>query len=387
MIFKSIDRPPSGGIPFSPGRQFTLFLTGILALMLAACGGADGGNNGTASAANAQCTLTAEELDNLTPTDVPSLPKACDDISFFDVPSITGLFILGTEIDGATGELKLYVHGVKSNGNPMTLADFQQASVTLDGIDADPAATVALAPSGVLSMGLLADYSTSITDADLNGLGDLYDVILNKAPANFEAEVINFSTQGGLPAITVKPGPLPHWTENLPALLAATDVDPAQSRENTTLYDAMGTGLLGPLDAIDPLGDGLGLVERGRPATLLLAQTDGNDTASLVLTLNDVTSLIENCRTTVIMLGTIRSEVDALVLEELAGTRGAAVNALNTNFLEEAINSYADSLGNLVVFTLSPATRFADMTVEIDVDGATASEVAPFDIGAGCQVI
>ena len=386
MLYKSMYGMLSNRIPVSPDKQFTLFLAGILALILTACGGSDGGNNGTASAANAQCTLTAEELDNLTPDDVDSLPKACEGLGFFDTPTITGLFILGTEIDGATGELKLYVHGVKSNGNPMTLADFQQASVTLDGVDADPAATVALAPSGVLSMVLLADYSTSITDADLNGLGDLYDIILNKAPANFEAEVINFSTQGGLPAITVKPGPLPHWTENLPALLAATDVDPAQSREDTTLYDAMGTGLLGPLDAIDPLGDGLGLVERGRPATLLLAQTDGNDTAS-ELTLNDVTSLIENCRTTVIMLGTLRSEVDALVLEELAGTRGAAVNALNTNFLEEAINSYADSLGNLVVFTLSPATGFADKTVEIDVDGATASEVAPFDIGAGCQVI
>jgi hypothetical protein len=61
------------------------------------------------------------------------------------------------------------------------------------------------------------------------------------------------------------------------------------------------------------------------------------------------------------------------------------VNALNTNFLEEAIGHYAESLGNLVVFTLSDDTGFAGKTVEIDVDGVAASE-ADFDIGADCQL-
>jgi hypothetical protein len=398
MTNKSMEYRPSNGFPTLSGRQFTLFLTGIMALLLAACGGGGGSGDslGGGGGANAQCTLTAEQLETLTPDEVDSLPKACDGLSIFDVPSFGDpdgkLFILGTEIDGVTGDLKLYVHGLKQNGRPMLLADFQQAVVTVGGVVANRPGdwdVASVLDGGVLSIGLLADYSSSITDTDLNALGALYNTILNAAPAGFEAEVINFSTLNGLPDINIHPEPAPYWTGALPALLPATDVDPAQSRENTPLYDAIGTALLGPLDAIDPLGDGLGLVERNSPATVLVVQTDGRDTASLTLTLGDVTSLIDRCHTTVIMLGTFRSEVDAQILADLAGTRGAFVNALNTNFLQGAIEAYAESLGNgnLVVFTLSEDnTLFAGKTVEINVGGVVASTAEPFDVDAGCQI-
>ena len=396
MISKTKCYICSGAALLSPGRLSTLFLTGFLALSLAGCGGSNGGNNGTAST---QCTLTQEELDNLTPDDVDSLPKACEGIGFFDTPSIVSLFILGTEIDGGTGDLKLYVHGVKRDGRPMTLADFQQAAVLLDAVAADPADwDVAPAPAGVLSIAMLADYSTSITDADLLGMGGLYDIIVQHAPQGFEGEVINFSDDPATlqSAITVKPEPGDHWTEDRPALRAANDFDPNQPRNNTTLFEAMGTGLMGPLDnAFNPLGDDLGLVERNRPASVIIVQTDGLDNASTVLVLgsrnppdpaNGLVPLIDRCHTVAVMLGTFRSEVDAQVLEDIAGERGAAVNALNTNFLEAAIGPYAESLGNLVVFTLKPATLFADKVVTIEVDGLSASEIAPFDIDGGCQI-
>ena len=394
MDYKSKTYMYPGGASSSWSRQLALILTGILALLLTACGSGSGGGSsgGGGGGANAQCTLTADQLENLTPAEVASLPAACDGISIFDVPAIVGLFILGTEIDGATGELKLYVHGVKQNGQPMTIADFEQAALTVGGTAfARPADwdVASVTDGSVLSMAMLADYSTSITDADLEGIGDLYDIVLNAAPAGFEAEIINFSSLNSVPAITVKPGALdPHWTDVLNDLLTATDLDPAQSRENTTLYDAMGTGLMGPLDdRFDPFADSHGLVERGTPATLLMVQTDGKDNNSLSMTLNEVSSLIDRCHTTAIMLGTFRSEVDAQVLEDLAGTRGATVNALNTNFLEEAITSFAESLGNLVVFTVSPDTLFAGKTVVIDVGGVTASAVEPFDIDGTCQLI
>ena len=237
MLFKSIDRLPSRGTPFSPGRQFTLFLTGILALMLAACGGGSGGGGGGGGGGDdvATCSDAMNKagftLDTLTPGDLDSLPSACD---FLAVDPLVGLFILGTEIDADTGALKIYVHGVNQDFSPMTQADFEQASVTLDGVPANPVATVAPAPAGVLSMALLADYSLSITDVDVLGMGELYNSIENNAPANFEAEKVNFSSeegttsQDGATVITVKPGPLPHWTEDLPALLAAHDLDPQQ---------------------------------------------------------------------------------------------------------------------------------------------------------------
>jgi len=372
-------------------RQLGLILTGILALTLTACGGGSG-DSGGGGGNNAQCTLTADELDNLTPADVDSLPAACDGISFFDVPALIGLFILGTEVDDTTGELKLYVHGVRQNGQPMTIADFEQATLTVGGngfarpADWDVAAVV---DGSDLSIVTLADYSTSITDADLAGMDDLYDIVLNGAPAGFESEVINFSSLAGVPAITVKPGGAdPHWTAVLNDLLTANNLDAAQARDNTTLYDAMGTSLMGPLaDRFDPFADNFGLVERDRPAHLLIVQSDGQDNASLSMTLNETTALIDRCHTTAVMLGTFRSEVDAQVLDELAGTRGIAVNALNTNFLEEAIKPYAESLGNLVVFTVSPDTLFSGKTVAIDVGGITASEVEPFDIDGTCQML
>jgi len=198
MHYKWSDYEVSGVIPFSAGGQFMRFLTLIMVLLLAACGGGSGGGGGGGGAVT-QCTLTEEELDNLTPADVPSLPKACEGIAFFDIPSITGVFILGTETDDL-GNLKLYVHGVKQDGSPMVLADFEQAAVSVGGVPVirpDDWDVLPVANGNILSMALLADYSLSITDSDLSGMGDLYDIVLDGTPAGFEAETINFSSEPG----------------------------------------------------------------------------------------------------------------------------------------------------------------------------------------------
>jgi hypothetical protein len=382
--------------PMSLGKHFSLLLTAILVLLLAACGGADGGNNGTASANKAnkdQCTLTQAQIDALTPAD--ALPPGCD---FLAISPIVGLFILGTEIDIATGELKLYVNGVKRNGTPMILTDFEGAAVTVGGVTVNRPAdwNVVAAGGDVLSLVTLADYSASISTADLIGMGDVYDVVLENARPGFEAETINFSTDPGTgePVIAVKPVPGDHWTSNLPDLLAANNYDAAFPNQNTPLYDAMGTGLMGPLaTAFVPGADNLGLVERNRPATLLMVQSDGVDNASLKITEDDLVSLMDRCHTTAIMVGTFQADADInkilegrATLERLAGTRGAFVNALNASFLEAAITPFAESLGNLVVFTLSQDTLFADRIVTIEVDNLAASAEKPFNIPAGCQV-
>ena len=388
--------------PASAGKHFSLLLTVILALSLAACGGSDGGNNGTASANKDQCALSQSEIDNLKPGDV--LPANCD---FLKVAPIVGLFILGTEIDAA-GDLKLYVNGVKQNGTPMTLTDFEGAAVTVGGVTANrPADWNVVAASGdVLSIVTLADYSSSISTTDLIGMGDLYDVILDNAPTGFEAETINFSTNPVAPYVVVKPGALPHWTTELNGplgLLAANDYDADFPSNNTPLYDAMGTGLMGPLaTAFVPGADNLGLVERNnidnlpdshRPASLMMVQTDGLDNASLTITEDALVALMERCHTTAIMLGTFLADSNPTrilegqaVLKRLAGTRGAVVNALNASFLEGTITPFAESLGNLVVFTLSKDTLFADEVVTIEVDNLARDSKKPFDIPPGCQV-
>ena len=371
--------------------------------------GGGGGGGGGGGDVVVQCTFdTLEEAgfdkDTLTPEELATLPPEC---AFLAAPPIVGLFILGTETDDL-GNLKLYVHGVNKDFSPMTLADFEQASVTLDGVPANPAATVAPAPDGVLSIALLADYSLSISEEDVIGMGALFDTVVDNAPTDFEAEKINFSSEEGTASdegatvITVKPGELPHWTESLTALKAANVFDVEQDRNNTTLYDAMGTGLMGPLvDKFDPRTDNLGLVERNgplgvvgnRPATLIMVQTDGIDTASRELVqLDEVTGLLDRCHTTAIMMGTFPTRVeDALkandVLKALAGDRGAFIQALNTNFIRPAMEPYVKSLGNLVVFTLSSDTGFEGSIVRIEVDGLGRDAVEPFDIDGNCQLL
>ena len=411
MKYKSNAYTPSANNPPFWSREFSLLLAGTLALLLSACGGGDGGNNGTASANKSQCTLSQAQIDTLTPDDV--LPANCD---FLKVPPIVGLFMLGTEIDVDTGNLKLYVNGVKRNGEPMTLEeDFKNAEIKVGGVTTTDW-EVSAASGDVLSLVTLADYSSSISLADLKGMGDLYDIVLENAPTGFEAETINFSTNPEAPYLVVKPGELPHWTTELndlpgrPGLLSANDYDDDFPNNNTPLYAAMATGLMGPLDDagnVSP-GDRLGLVERNnldnppathRPATLMVVQTDGLDNASNLasptpITEDQVVSLMDRCNTTAIMLGTFLADGDATqiiegqaVLKRLAGDRGAFVNGLNASFLKAAITPFAQSLGNLVVFTLSPANiPFAEEIVTIEVDNLARDAKKPFDIPPDCQV-
>ena len=394
MDYKSKAYLHSNGVYLTWSRQLALGLTGILALLLTACGGGGGGGSGGGGGgggAVATCTLTQAEIDALQPGD--ALPPECD---FLRVPPLVGLFILGTEID-AEGNLKLYVNGVKRNGAPMTLNDFEAAAVTVDNNTVNrPADWKVEAASGdVLSLVTHADYSASISTADLIGMGDLYDVVLDNAPPGFEAETINFSSDPATfdPVIAVKPDPGDHWTTILADLKAANNYDAAFPNENTPLYDAMGTGLLGPIGVNSDPDDGLGLVERGRPATLLMVQSDGIDNASVDIQEPALVSLMDQCHTTAIMLGTFQADGDPIkilegraTLERLAGTRGAFVNALNASFLEAAVASFAESLGGMVVFTLYKETNFDDTIVSIEVDSLGASATEPFNIDGACQI-
>ena len=131
---------------------------------------------------------------------------------------------------------------------------------------------------------------------------------------------------------------------------------------------------------MDPAEDGL--VERCRPAHLQIAFTDGTDNASTSYTKDTLLPIIEDSSAVMIMLGSLNAEKPVLV--ELAGDQGAFAYAYNLAAIESVVEAWADSLSNMVKFTLDPATLFAGATTSITLtlpgETLTVEAVRPTDM-------
>jgi hypothetical protein len=231
--------------------------------------------------------------------------------------------------------------------------------------DAPVAATVQAVSPGdnILSLGLITDYSTSIDDAELGAIASVYQNILGLLPSVFEGEVLNFSDN-----VVVRQD----WTENLNDLLAAVQLDGSMVRSNTAFYDAVGTALQRDLAVFDD-----GLVERCRPAHMLIAFTDGQDNASSAYTAQTLRPIIDDSNAVMIMLGTLAANSDAL--RDLAGSNGAFAYAYDVSSIQTVIQNWSRSLSHMVKFTLNPATGFDSGVVSISVPGQTVTVNRPVD--------
>ena len=105
-------------------------------------------------------------------------------------------------MDSASGALRIFVVGTDSDGNPLTLADFQTATVSIAGSPVDPG-LVSVEPVAdgdeVLSLGFITDYSFSISDPELEAISDVFSYILDSLsppslPQIFEGIAINFGS-------------------------------------------------------------------------------------------------------------------------------------------------------------------------------------------------
>jgi hypothetical protein len=190
-----------------------------------------------------------------------------------------------------------------------------------------------------------------------------YENILTLLPQVFEGEVLNFSNNVVLRQ---------DWTDNASDLVAAIQLDSTMVRSNTAFYDALGTALQRDL-ALDTDG----LVERCRPAHMLIAFTDGQDNASSTYTKAVLRPIIDDSNTVMIMLGTLAANSNEL--SDLAGDNGAFAYAYDVSSIQAVVQNWSESLSHMVMFTLSPATGFDSGVIKISIPGQTATVSRPVD--------
>ena len=347
--------------------QGWVVLFAVAVLSLAGCGSYPGGDAG-GSVSSAGCNLTIQEIGAI--GDINDIPKECPQL-LPDENLLGRMFILGTQEDPQSGVLRIFVIGTDSADNPLQLADFKKAIVSINGNPVDPG-LVSVEPvaagDDVLSLAFNTDYSTSISDAELGTFFTVYSIIMdNLSPPNLplvtEGMSIIFSS-----SVVVKQD----WTEDPALLKASFQLDAGFPRENTALYDALGFSLLR-----DPGVDTDGLVERCRPAHMLITFTDGRDTSSFRYTKDTLLPIIDDSKAVLIMLGTLTADKDTLMT--LAGDQGAFVYNYSLSNIQDVVEKWAISLRHMVKFTLDPATGFNAGTIRIELGGETVVVERPVD--------
>jgi len=252
------------------------------------------------------------------------------------------LVVLGAQDNGTT--LEIYVTGTDLDGTPLNVTQLEMATLKVDAAsytDDDGDLTIAAVAHGapILSLSLLTDYSRS-TDTELDVVSGIYTDILDLLPPVFEAQVATFSNDIEIQRV---------WTTDLQDLKDGVLLAHSES-DQTALYDSMGAALEG--DPGDPTD---GLIDRCRPAHMLVVFTDGTDNLANVYTdPQDLADIANLDKTVVIMLGTSNARAD--VLTTLAGDYGAVVQVNDPAGLPDELTNFAGSLDNMVKFTLNKIT-------------------------------
>lgn len=356
----------------------------ITSVILSGCSGGGGSDQTsfTAGPSTDGCDLSAAEI-----TATFALPTEC--IDQFPQPddNFDGrLYIMGSQVEAASGDLVLYAHGLDGGGAPLSVSDLQQATIQVGPasyVNADAEVDIQPVTPGdkILSLSLVTDYSESMSDSDLDAITDVYTTILDNLPEVYEASVINFSSTVQIP---IRLDWTEAYTDSGNLIQQAIQRDESITRGNTALYDAMGYALQQDPAIIGGAApvEGDGLVERCRPGHLLLVFTDGLENASYAYTKPQLINLIASSNTETIMLGT--EEATKADLIELAGDNGAFVYAYNAAFVGDVIENWASSLANMVKITIAPSTLFASRDVSISL-GTEVTDFTPPSDGL-CEV-
>ncbi len=316
---------------------------------------------------------------------VPILPLliSCTEIEepvpFKPTSTINKLFIVGSQIDN--GDLVLYVNGTDKDGTPFTESDLKTVNVVVGDEplaniytngDGNVVVQAVAAGDKILSLTLLSDYSGSIDESEFSVLSGIYNRILDALPEMYEIQVINFSEE---PEVQLS------WTESNPdinsaeyqAIRKAVQVDTDIIRRGTALYDSIGYTLHGDFsDLYD------GLIQRCRPARMMIAFSDGEENWSSTYTDRTILELtLKQNNVLTIMLGSKTS--DLATLSAFAGDDGAVVQMSNASEIDSQITNWKDSLSGMVSVRIKPSTDYITNTVtlrmnsgqEVTFDGST----------------
>lgn len=288
---------------------------------------------------------------------------------FTPVNSLEGkVIVLGAQEDDTSGDLVIYMHGTDLSGTVLTVADMQTAIVNVNTVGftttsnpADLTIDGVTASDNFLSLSLVTDWSNS-TNGELQFVDGIYTQLLINLPDVFEAQVITFSNTYEVQQ---------DWTTALAELLLVvdptTDVGAHSSRSRTSLYDSM----LFALEA--NAGDYTdGLIDKCRPAHVMVVFTDGDDNQSSNITdPADIQTLVNADKTVSIMLGT--SDAKTAVLETLAGEHGAVVQVGDPTSLGAEVEQWVASLQNIVKITVDSGIYTDGDTVSITMGSKTVA--------------
>jgi hypothetical protein len=263
------------------------------------------------------------------------------------------LVVLGTS-EQSDGSLRVFLSGADASGTAFGAEAYAAATVSVsDGLggfvatDGSIEATlVANAPGDVLSLGIVNDYSGSMSLDDLGVVERIETDLLTLLPPVCEVELTLFSTE----VEVTQP-----FTTSCEAALPAVVRNTSFERDLTALYDGMGTGLES-------------LVSRTRPIRLLVVSTDGLENASQSHSKSEIVDTVAAEGVPVIMLGALFADVSEL--RSLAGPRGLYFYTPLYADLRERTLQLLESLANMVQIDV-PAADANRRPLRIDVGDAS----------------
>jgi len=310
-----------------------------------------------------------------------------DPVQFKPTSTINKLFIVGSQIDN--GDLVLYVNGTDTDGTPFTVSDLQAISVDIGDEpnaqtytnDGTNVSIGAVAPGDkILSLTFLSDYSGSIPETEFDVLRGIHNNILDALPSIYEIQVFIFSDDPKMKLDWTESDTDPTSAASL-AIRNAVEVETVIWKNGTALLDGLGEVLLRSQTG-DPSD---GLIQRCRPARMLIVFSDGLENASTLHTdQQTLVNYLEQNNVLTIMLG--GESADLATLNALAGNLGAVVQMSNASAIDAQITNWKDSLSNMVSIRIKPDTLYDTVDTvtlrvnagqELVFDTATVGGVCP----------
>ncbi|MBU0506424.1 MAG: VWA domain-containing protein [bacterium] len=260
---------------------------------------------------------------------------------------------------------RIYVLLTDSSGNPITTVDREDVTVevstdggtTYDDVAIDDVGNLEDVNALQASLGMVIDYSGSVTDSDLadvnTGLDMFFDVVMDTDVSSvFQSAIIKFSEE-----VTV----VQDFTSTKATLLTAVN-DTSYTRTYTSMYDAI-------YDGVDEIK------EETTSLNLLIVFTDGLDNDS-THTKTEAVSYAQDNDVPVCMVGV--SFADVATLQEIAEDTGCFF-IYKTFFtdLDLAFETLADQINGMNVIDLddSFSETAGILKITIDVGEAAAREI------------